>query len=162
MEYRSFVRTCHPLRADAHNAQVALLGSAPHGTDPPGYIFNNEVPPGYVYLVGLHLNGAALSPQATPDQRRLAGQIDAAINKLKYVFGQAHQDAKLLAQMMDAQLLQSSSLSILNDLVIQAQDAYAGQLDPSTGASQGGAIWIYGNIERMVTFDVMHFASSSH
>jgi len=78
------------------------------------------------------------------------------------VFGQAHQDAKLLAQMMDAQLLQSSSLSILNDLVIQAQDAYAGQLDPSTGASQGGAIWIYGNIERMVTFDVMHFASSSH
>jgi eukaryotic-like serine/threonine-protein kinase len=159
---RTDVPSIHPLRADAHFSQVALLGSAPHGTDPPGYVFSDEVPPGYVYLIGLHLNGAALSPQATPDQRKLAGQIDAAINKLKYVFGQAHQDAKMLVQKTDAQLLQSSSLTTLNDLVIQAQNAYAGQLDPSTGASQGGAIWIYGNIERLVTFDVMKFASPSH
>jgi predicted lipoprotein len=114
-----------------------------------------------VYLIGLHLNGAVLSPQATPDQRTLAGQIDAAMNKLKEVFGQVHQDAKLLVQMTDRQLLQSSSLSILNDLVMQAQNAYAGQLDPSTGVSQGGAVWIYGNIERLVTFDVMQFASAS-
>ena len=155
------VPAIHPLPAEAHNAQVGLLGSAPHGTDPPGYVYNEEVPPGYVYLIGLHLNGAVLSPQATPDQRTLAGQIDAAMNKLKDVFGQVHQDAKLLAQMTDRQLLQSSSLSILNDLVMQAQNAYAGQLDPTTGASQGGAVWIYGNIERLVTFDVMRFASPS-
>jgi hypothetical protein len=155
------VPAIHPLAAEAHNAQVALLGSAPNGTDPPGYVYNEEVPPGYVYLIGLHLNGAVLSPQATPDQRTLAGQIDAAMNKLKDVFGQVHQDAKLLVQMTDRQLLQSSSLSILNDLVMQAQNGYAGQLDPTTGASQGGAIWIYGNLERLVTFDVMRFASPS-
>jgi serine/threonine protein kinase len=155
------VPAIHPLAAEAHNAQVALLGSAPHDTDPPGYVYNEEVPPGYVYLIGLHLNGAVLSPQATSDQRTLAGQIDAAMNKLKDVFRQVHQDAKLLVQMTDRQLLQSSSLSILNDLVMQAQNAYAGQLDPTTGASQGGAVWIYGNIERLVTFDVMQFASPS-
>jgi hypothetical protein len=84
------------------------------------------------------------------------------MNRLKEVFGQVHQDAKLLVQMTAAQLLQPSSLSILNDLVMQAQNAYAGQLDPSTGASEGGAVWIYGNIERLVTFDVMPFASPSH
>ena len=155
------VPAIHPQAAEAHNAQVALLGSAPHDTDPPGYVYNEEVPPGYVYLIGLHLNGAVLSPKATPDQRTLAGQIDAAMNKLRDVFGQVHQDAKLLVQMTDKQLLQSSSLSILNDLVMQAQNAYAGQLDPTTGASQGGAVWIYGNIERLVTFDVMQFASPS-
>src|SRR6266702_3719536 len=161
----AFVRTdvpaIQPLAADTHNAQVALSGPAPHDTDPPGYIYSAEVPPGYVYLIGLHLNGAVLSPQATPDQRTLACQIDAAMNKLKDVFGQVHQDAKLLVQMTDGQLLHSSSLSTLNDLVMQAQNAYAGQLDPSTGASQGGAVWIYGNIERLVTFDVMQFASAS-
>ncbi len=161
----AFVRTdvpaIQPRAADTRNAQVALLGPAPHDTDPPGYIYSAEVPPGYVYLIGLHLNGAVLSPQATPDQRTLAGQIDTAMNKLKDVFDQVHQDAKLLVQMTDGQLLHSSSLSILNDLVMQSQNAYAGQLDPSTGASQGGAIWMYGNIEHLVTFDVMQFASAS-
>ena len=93
--------------------------------------------------------------------KRVAGQIDTAMNKLKDVFDQVHQDAKLLVQMTDGQLLHSSSLSILNDLVMQSQNAYAGQLDPSTGASQGGAIWMYGNIEHLVTFDVMQFASAS-
>jgi hypothetical protein len=56
--------------------------------------------------------------------------------------------------MTDAQLLKSSSLAILDDMATQAQYAYTGQSDPSTGISQGGARWIYDNLQRLATFEV--------
>ncbi len=68
------------LLVDPHDAQVPLLGPAPDGQDPPGYAFDDEVPPGYVYLVSSHLAGAVLSPDATQDQRALAAQIHLAID----------------------------------------------------------------------------------
>jgi hypothetical protein len=38
-----------------------------------------------------------------------------------------------------------------------AQNAYTGQLDPSTGQSDGGALWIYGNLQRLATFDIRQY-----
>jgi hypothetical protein len=59
-----------------------------------------------------------------------------------------------------AQLADPSSLAVLNDLVTQARSAYAGQLDQSTGQSQGGVLWIYGNIQRLVDFVVIPYAAA--
>ena len=86
------------------------------------------------------------------------------LNKIKtdaLRIDETHQDAKQLLSMSNTQLLQTSSLSILDDLATQAQDAYTGQFDPSTGQSNGGALWIYGNLQRLATFDVRLFAASS-
>jgi hypothetical protein len=147
-----------PLLADVRNAQIPLLGPVPKSPDPPGYNYDEETPPGYVYLIDLHLNGAILSPQATSDQHKLAGQINTAIDKLKSLLETVQLDAKLLVHMTNAQLLQTSPLTILNDMVTQAQFAYAGQPDPSSGATNGGTLWIYNNFERLTSFDVKVFS----
>ncbi|HZT98172.1 MAG TPA: serine/threonine-protein kinase [Ktedonobacteraceae bacterium] len=147
------------LLVSSRDAQVALLGPAPDGQDPPGYSFDDEVPPGYVYLVSSHLGGTVLSPDATQDQRILAASIQAAINRVKNNLEQVHQDAKQLLMMTPDQLLQPSTLSILDDMVTQTQEAYSGQTDPLTGQSQGGTIWIYNNIQRLANFEVKPYIS---
>ena len=146
-----------PLLANAHEIQVALLGPVPRNADPAGYLYSNETPPGYVYLIGEHMNGAIQSPQTTPGQRQLAIRINTGLDDLRNLLGQVYHDAKQLVGMTGAQLLQTSSLSILNDMATKAQYAYVGQLNQSTGQAEGGALWIYGNLQRLATFDVRQY-----
>jgi hypothetical protein len=138
--------------------QVALLGPAPTNPDPPGYAYGDEVSPGYVYLISEHMAGAIQSPQTTPDQRKLAVQINTRLDQEKHFFEQVQQDAKQMLNLSDTQVLGSRALTILNDLAMQAQNAYTGQLDPSTGQSDGGALWMYGNLQRLATFDIRQYA----
>jgi eukaryotic-like serine/threonine-protein kinase len=146
-----------PLFADARTVQVALLGPAPTNPDPPGYAYGDEVSPGYVYLISEHMAGAIQSPQTTPDQRRLAVQINARLDEEKGLFEQVQHDAKQVLKMSDTHLLGAQALTLLDDLATQAQYAYSGQLDPSTGQSEGGALWIYGNLQRLAGFDVRQY-----
>jgi eukaryotic-like serine/threonine-protein kinase len=155
------VPTNTPFLADAQTAQVALLGPSPQEAYAPGYVFQNEPPPGYVYLVQTHLNGALLSPQATPAQHQLALQINGGTDKVRQALMQVYQDAKQLVNMTDAQLLQKSALALLDDMATQAQYAYTGQPNPSTGTSQGGALWIYANLQRLATFVVAPFSKNT-
>jgi hypothetical protein len=115
----------------------------------------NQEPPGYLYHIGLHLDGLVQSPGATAEQRTLATQIDTALNDVLALLQQMRQDAKQLVVMTDAQLLQPASLSLLDDLVKKAQDAFVGQFDPSTGEIQNGVTQIYYAIERLATLDVI-------
>jgi serine/threonine protein kinase len=148
-----------PLLADPRAAQVALLGPVPQNPGTPGYTYNDEVPPGYVYLISEHMEGAIQSPQTTPEQRKLAISINAGIDAVRRLFEQVQQECKQLLDMNNAQLFQTSSLSLLNNLATQLQEAYTGQLDPATGQSNGGALWIYGNLQRLATFEVRPFAA---
>ena len=107
--------------------------------------------------IGEHMNGAIQSPQTTPGQRQLAIRINTGLDDLRNLLGQVYHDAKQLVGMTGAQLLQTSSLSILNDMATQAQYAYVGQLNQSTGQAEGGALWIYGNLQRLATFDVRQY-----
>src|SRR5713226_3189031 len=105
------------------------------------------------------MEGAILSPLTQPDQRQLAIQINTGIDEVRLLLEQVRQDARQLVRLTTAELLQSSSLTILDDMETQAQYAYAGRLDPSTGESQGGALWIYGNLQRLATFDVKAYVA---
>jgi len=60
-------------------------------------------------------------------------------------------------RMSDTQILGAQALTLLDDLATQAQNAYSGQLDPSTGQSKGGALWVYGNLQRLAAFDVRQY-----
>jgi hypothetical protein len=102
--------------------------------------------------------GAILSPQTTPDQRKLAVQINARLDEEKGLFEQIQHDAKQVERLSATQVLGTQALTILNDLATQAQNAYSGQLDPSSGQSEGGALWIYGNLQRLAAFDVRPYA----
>jgi eukaryotic-like serine/threonine-protein kinase len=155
----SDVPTGTPFLADSHIAQVALLGPKPQDLEAPGYVYQNQPPPGYVYLIQTHLNGAILSPQATPAQHQLAVQISTNIDSTRQELTQIYQDAKQLLPLSNAQLLQPSSLALLDQMATQAQDAYTGQSSPSTGDAQGGALWIYNNLQRLATFNVVPYTA---
>ena len=134
-----------------------MLGPAPTNPDPPGYAYGDEVSPGYVYLISEHMTGAIQSPQTTPDQRKLAVQINTRLDEEKRLFEQVRRDAKQVLNMSDTQLVGAHALTILDDLAAQAQNASSGHLDPSTGQSEGGALWIYGNLRRLAAFDVRQY-----
>ncbi len=67
--------------------------------------------------------------------------------------GQLRQDAVQLVNMDDAHLALQSSLTLLNNVVTQANNAYLGRKDPSTG-QQIGVSQIYQNVQLLATFDV--------
>jgi len=63
------------------NDQLAMYSNdqsvcSQNNPDPPGNGYDGEAPPGYVYLKGIHMEGAIQAPQTTPEQRNLAIQIN--------------------------------------------------------------------------------------
>jgi hypothetical protein len=56
--------------------------------------------------------------------------------------------------MTDAQLLQPAALSLLDDMVTNANNAYIGKLDPTTDEVQPGVVEIYYNVQRLATFTI--------
>jgi hypothetical protein len=155
----NFVQTDAPavgqtLLADPGPSKVPLLGPVPDGQDPPGYSFDDEPAPGYVYLVSSHLSGAVLAPDATATQHALAAEIQKGIDQIKAWLENVHQDAKKVLVMDANQLNQLPTLSLLDDLVTNAQYAYIGQADPQTAQNSGGVIWISNHVQQMAAFEV--------
>ncbi len=147
-----------PLLISAHDAQVALVG--PQITmEPPGSLYNSkgQVPPGYVYLIRVHLDAAVAAPQATAGQRQLANQIESALNQVTFDLDKVRQDASQMVGLNGTQLETPQSQFLLNDLVAAAQSAYAGPINPAQ--PQGGASGIYSNIQRMATFQVQPYTA---
>src|SRR5260370_40308157 len=103
------------------------------------------------------MTGAIQSPQTTPEKRQLAVRINTGLDDLRRLLGQVYQDAKQLVGMTGVQLLQTSSLSILNDMATRAQYAYAGQLNQSTGQAERRALRIHTTLQRRATFDVRQY-----
>ena len=132
-----------PILADPQIAQVGLL-----------QLKANQQPPGYFYHIPLHLNGVLSSPGATQYQRTLAAEINSGVNNVNSWLGQLRQDAVQLVDMGDAHLALQSSLTLLNDVMTQANNAYMGRKDPSTGQQQIGVSQIYRNVQLLATFDV--------
>jgi eukaryotic-like serine/threonine-protein kinase len=142
-----------PVLVSPIDAQIPLVGPAPH-LEAPGSLYNGkgEVPPGYVYLIRVHLDAAVSVPQATAKQRQLASQIDSALDLVKLDLEQVRQDARRLLTVNSRQLATPQAQSTLNDLATAAQNAYGGSIN--LGQAQKGANWIYTNLQLMATFDV--------
>ncbi len=145
-----------PLLVSPHDAQIALVGSPPH-LEPAGSLYKGEVPPGYVYLMRIHLDAAVSVPQATADQRQLANQIDNALNRVAADLEQVRQNAKQLVVLNGTQLVTPQAQSTLDDLAAEAQSAYAGPINPDQ--PQGDATWIYSNLQRMASFEVQPYTA---
>jgi hypothetical protein len=99
------------------------------------------------------------SPGASAQATALTTQLNKAVSDMKTALERVRQDAVQLVHMSDAQLQQPAAFAIAGDMAFQARYAYAGQTDPITGNDQGGAIWIYNNVQRLATFDVTPYAA---
>ncbi len=113
-----------------------------------------QEPPGYLKHIGSHLQSISQIAGATPEQRALAIRIDQAINNVQGWLDAVHADAAKLIHMNSGQLVQSDALATLNDLFIQANNAFVGQIDPNTNNVKEGVVQIHYNIQALATFDV--------
>ncbi len=138
------VPTGTPVLVNAKYAQVPLLSS----TD------LQQGREGYLKHIGFHLLSIAQNPDASKDQKTLASQINESIKKVNVELEQVRTDAKLLVNMSDTQLLQPSSLPILNDMVTRANYAYNGQTDPVTRNVQKGVQQVGSDVQSLAAFDV--------
>ena len=94
------------------------------------------------------------SPGANAGQKQLAIKINNALNKVQAWLEQVHQDAKKLIMMDPTQLTQPEALSLLDDMVTNAQYAYTGQFDPASDTLQFGVTQIHYAIEQLATMDI--------
>ena len=133
-----------PVMVDPRIAQAGLLE----------FDVQHQEPPGLLYHIGTHLRGLVQSPGASSAQQQLATHIDTAINTVQALLEQVHQDAKKLFAMSDAQLVQQPALSLLDDMVTNAQLAFAGQFDAATGTIQNGVTQIHYAIAMLATMNV--------
>src|SRR5579875_3144133 len=69
-------------------------------------------------------------------------------------------DAAQLAHMNNSQLAQQSTLTIINDLVAQATNAFNGYNNPSTGKLEEGYSQINLQIQKLATFDVKPYSGN--
>ncbi|TMD68892.1 MAG: serine/threonine protein kinase [Chloroflexi bacterium] len=106
-----------------------------------------------------HLNGVVKSPGTLGDLNTLTIQLNTAVTNVKKSLTQLRQDALQLVHMTDQQLAQPSAQALVGDMALQARYAYAGQPDPVTGNTQGGATWVYNNVQRLATFEVTPYSS---
>jgi hypothetical protein len=132
-----------PVLADTTQGSVGLLQT--HA---------NQNPASYMQQIGYHLTSLLKAPGASASQMQNATKIDMAINAVRAWLEQARQDCQQLVTFTDEQLQSSKAQTLLNDLVTQITDAYAGTNDLTTNTTQHGVVWIYENMHSLAILDV--------
>lgn len=119
----------------------------------------NQEPPCYLTHIVRHINGL-LQASAVPETlSKNAAELTTALNNVQFWLAKVRQDALQLVNMDDQQLQQPGTLSLLNDMIDNANHAYTGQLDPSTNAMREGAVWIHDHMQTLAMLDVTHFTA---
>jgi len=124
-----------PLQIPQTEAPIGLLV-----TDPQGLLAHTK----------LYLNSIAQSPYASADQKALATRLVSEVDKINAQCEMAHQDARMLIRMTDAQLLQPSSLTLLNDMAAHTNLAFTG----NSKIGIEGAVKVFNDIQSLASFDV--------
>jgi hypothetical protein len=122
----------------------------------------DQGPSSYLSSIIYHLTGLIDAPGSPPTLRKSAASILTALSNVRAWLEQLHEDARQIAGMTNDQLSQSGSLALLNNMVEEANYAYAGQADPTTGAIKEGVIWIHDSLQALASLEVtQYFAGSS-
>src|SRR5207249_9251298 len=111
------------------------------------------------YTIDFHLNALIQSSGSTPDQRRLAIKIDAAVKNVAGWLARVRTNAQQLVLMSDQQLAQPTTRDeLLDTMANDALSAFAGRIDPNTGNVQEGVIQLHYDIQRLATFDIQSYS----
>jgi hypothetical protein len=117
----------------------------------------NQNPASYIGAIVYHLNGLLDAPGSTPAVRQSVSQIIPAIDNVQNWLEKLRVDTKRIVAMNDTRLGQSEAFSLLNDMVDQANQAYAGQVDLSTGAVLEGVAWIHEQLQSLASMTVTKY-----
>ena len=132
-----------PVLVDPQAGRIGLLEVSP-----------TQALPAYLTHVDIHLQGLTNAPGHTQAQKQLAITIDKALKQVTFLMQNIHQDAVKLVKMNDEQLKSHDALTLLNDMVTNATNAYAGQFDPAIGGNTNGVVWIHNELQGLATMPV--------
>ena len=121
----------------------------------------NQNPASYLDHIVYHLSGLLEAPGSTAGVRKSAAQIVAALNNVQAWLEKLRAGAKQIVAMTDTRLGQPGALALLNDMVDQANHAFAGDIDPITGEMREGVTWIHEHLQSLATLDVTRYIASS-
>lgn len=114
----------------------------------------------YIKRIHDQLNQMLRTPGITTEIRKIATQDLQAVPTLQDRFGQVRADARLLVVMNEAQLAQPAALQLLNDMQMQANSAFTGEVDATTGNVQPGVMQVYYSLQQLATFHVQPYETS--
>lgn len=132
-----------PLLVDPRAGQIGLLE-----------VSQTQTEPAYLTHVDIHLRGLANAPGHTQEQRQLSITIDRALNHVASLMQTVHQDAVKLVKMNAVQLKSYDALVLLNEMVTNVTNAYAGQFDATIGGNTDGIVWIYDELQGLAVIPV--------
>jgi hypothetical protein len=121
----------------------------------------NQGPASYLSSIVYHLTSLLNAPGSPLELRKSAATILTAMSNVRVWLEQLHDDARQIAGMANDQLSKSASLTLLNDMVDEANYAYAGQTNLSTGAVKEGIIWIHDALQALATLEVTQYVAGS-
>ena len=136
---------------DTHLAGLGLLNVRGTGQNPPSYMDQ------MVY----HLNGLLNAPGSPTNVRSLASSILPAMSNVITWLQSLRSDDKKLLAMSNDQLKQPAALSLLDDMVLQASNAYTGTTDTTTGQLKQGVVWIHQQLQSMATINISTYSAGS-
>ncbi|MEO7021722.1 MAG: hypothetical protein ABI234_16330 [Ktedonobacteraceae bacterium] len=133
-----------PVHLDTHLAGLGLLNVRGPSQNPPSYM--DQI----IY----HLNGLLNAPGSPPNVRTTAAALLPSMSSVTTWLQNLRTDDKQLLAMTDAQLGQPAAFSLLDDMALQASNAYTGNTDPSTGQLKQGVAWIHQQLQSIATIVV--------
>jgi len=113
----------------------------------------NQQPPDYLDHISHHLNGL-LEANPTPATRQKIAALTTAMGNVNQWLQQVRHDAQQLMMMTDSQMAQQSTLSVLDDMIANMDNAYSGMPDPSTNVVHEGVDWIHNQMQFLATLDI--------
>jgi hypothetical protein len=131
-------------KLDTHRAALGLLNVRGATQNPPGYLAQ------IVY----HLNGLLNAPGSPDNVRAIVNQILPALSDVTGWLQKLRDDDRRLLALADDQLGQKMALSLLDDMVLQASNAYSGNTDTSVGKIKPGVSWIHDQLQGLASINI--------
>lgn len=119
----------------------------------------NQNPPSYIDQIVYHLNGLIDAPGSPATVRTTAAALLPDMSNVTTWLQNLRSDDKQLLAMTNAQLGQPAASSLLDDMVLQASNAYTGNTDPSTGKLRQGVAAIHQQLQSIATITVNPYTS---
>lgn len=120
----------------------------------------NQEPASYLTHIVNHLNGLLQAGGSTPELRKDEAAIITAMNNVENGLAQVRSAAQQIMKMSDQQLRQPQTLTLINDMIDNANNAYASQTDPVTGQVRESATWVHDQMQALATMSISKFTAS--
>lgn len=119
----------------------------------------NQKPPSYMDQIIYHLNGLIHAPGSPAHVRNVAAALLPSMSGVAAWLQNLRSDDKKLLALNNTQLGQQAAFSLLDDMVLQASNAYSGNSDPSTNQMRQGVVWIHQQLQSIATINISTYVA---